>query len=161
LASAPAVIAVAHATSVEAARNIVSHGFDLSFAGQTARKTGQHRFVGDPSGVYFIRADNLSGSPPHPFNHRQRGAWVFATVRFKNPLVLDSMFSGSDRAGWRTYKEVLAEEHGVSGRALTEKLVALGYDGIVTPVEVVTFDLDTVMVDRPKTLQGLGLGDEA
>lgn len=137
----PVDIPVYHRTTVASAQGILKDGFSLKYAGRTKKKTGWQG--PEAKGIYFsiLKGDDLKSRPAHMWQHDQRGTYVVATAHLKNPL----------RATSITIQNQLKDEHGVDGLALTKKLQKLGYDGIVTPVEVVVFDPKNITVDRDQT----------
>lgn len=141
------VLNLLHGTDPDHAKSIRENGFNLSNFGNTAKMTGSSMGRYDPAGIYFIRDhEKIISNPPHPYDHDKQGEWIRARVYLKNPLVFDSIFPNINGKEIE-YKKYLSEKHdGSIGQDLTSKLQADGYDGIITPIEVVVFDPSNVEV---------------
>jgi hypothetical protein len=77
----------------------------------------------EPAGFYVVHNEDPGSLA--------RG-WEQGTLTFQNPLVLDFNPDGDAIYGENDWKRRLARATGLTGKKLSQKLVALGYDGIVT-----------------------------
>lgn len=74
----------------------------------------------EPAGRYMLHATNSHLNP----------GWIRGSVSFQNPIVLSYGNTTGDAFGWKS--RLSKEFGGKVGKALTAKLRALGYDGVVT-----------------------------
>ncbi|MBA3351555.1 MAG: NUDIX domain-containing protein, partial [Blastocatellia bacterium] len=112
---------------------------------------GQRFKTGHPVTVNFVRNTQSSPKAPPGDPYQQRiephgrymthrpdvvsplpKGWEGGSVQFKNPLVIPFNPSNEGRYDSTSWKARLANTHGVTGRALSQRLASLGHDGIVT-----------------------------
>lgn len=85
-----------------------------------------HRFLQDiePHGRYMLHNEDPGKLPK---------GWESGWASFVNPLVIQfNMVEGSSAYDEFNWKAVLANHFGVVGKRLTNKLIKMGFDGIVT-----------------------------
>jgi len=109
--------------------------------------TGGDRFqqLLEPAGIYLL----------HVGPHRASPGWEYGTVSLRSPLVLPFNRTGEQLYDENSWKAALAAHYGAKGARLTEKLIADGYDAIVTTgarngtQEIVVLDPDAVSAQVP------------
>lgn len=142
-----------HRTDYNSALQILRKGFDLSKFGSATRKTGQQYnlaargiFVSEDWGV---RVEDL---PPHPWDHQDKGVYIFGTSNLQRPLKLNKEMEGSFYQNW------LSDKYGGKSKsALTTAIQKEGYDGIYVQDagEITIFDPDNFAIDHSKSDQSM------
>lgn len=79
----------------------------------------------EPAGRYMLHDPEPKRKPPQ--------GWVQGEITFHSPLVIRFVPVGEDiHYGAGSWKDRLYQVFGMKGRALSRKLVQMGFDGIVT-----------------------------
>lgn len=147
------IISVVHKTDYRNALGILEHGFDLNKFGHSTQKTGQS-FNNHPRAIYFSKDEGYKPENllSHPYDHKDRGIFIFCNVRLDHPLVLDS----SNIEG-KFYQDFLASKYKATGGRLSNLMKRDGYDGIVCldTGEVVVFDASSININKEKSLSSL------
>ncbi len=142
-----------HRTDAASALEILRAGFDLNKFGSATKKTGQaDNFRYHAKGI-FLSEDhgaNPKQLPPHPWDHRDRGVYIFGTANLDKPMELTTEMEGI------FYQKWLSDKYGGKTKAsLTAALLKEGYDGIyVTDSgEITVFDPDSFPIDKARSIE--------
>ena len=84
----------------------------------------------EPAGMYVVGPVSLK-TQQH-FAENLPGKYLMGTIRFQNPLVIPFNSQGVMSYDEHSWKAMLSEHYGATGRELANKVRADGYDGIVT-----------------------------
>lgn len=143
-----------HRTSVDAALQILKNGFDLKKFGFVTKKVGTPGYDSHARGIFLsedwgAKPEEL---PPHPWDHRDRGVYIFGTVHLKHPLKVPLHVDGVFYQPW-----LAAQYEGKTGAKLTAALQRDGYDGIyVTDVgEITVFDPKDFVIDAKRSMDSI------
>lgn len=142
-----------HRTDAASAVDILRSGFDLNKFGSATKKTGMARdFNYHPKGIFLSQDEgaNPAQLPPHPWDSKDRGVYIFGTANLNKPLELTSQMDGI------FYQKWLSDKYGGKAKAqLTAALLKDGYDGIyVTDLgEIIVFDPDSFPIDKARSIQ--------
>lgn len=120
-----------HNTTKESSIAILNEGFSFKHYRRSSKRTGwddSHK----PKGFFFLR-DEGQEKMPHPFKHGEFGVLIRCSVDFKNPVFVESA-------------DELNAMYGKGGESLTKALKAAGFDGVITPLEIIVFDAESITV---------------
>jgi hypothetical protein len=144
-----------HRTDYNSGVNILRSGFDLTKFGSATKKTGQaNNFRHHARGI-FLSEDwgaNPEELPPHPWDHRDRGVYIFGDAQLQKPfechLHMDGIF----------YQEWLSKKYGDKVKAqLTAAMQKDGYDGIYVAEagEITVFNPNAFIINKNKSVQSI------
>lgn len=144
-----------HRTDAASAAAIIQNGFDIRKFGTATRKAGQSgNFRYHPRGIFL--STGVDASPddpvPHPWNHRDRGVYIFCNVTLQKPYPVQTQMEG------KFYQQWLSESYGGAvGARLTSAMQREGYDGIYCEEsgELVVFRPDQIQIDKSMSLASL------
>ena len=142
-----------HRTDFNAGMEIMRTGFNLNKFGSATKKTGQGDYFKYHARGIFLSEDwgaNPKELPPHPWDHRDRGVYIFGAVNLQKPLTLNTQMEGV------FYQKWLSDKYGGKTKAtLTTALQQEGYDGIFVQDagEVTVFRPDSFIIDKNKTAE--------
>jgi hypothetical protein len=144
-----------HRTDYASAVAIIENGFDLTKFGSATKKTGQaENFRHHARGIFLSKDEGVNPAqlPPHPWDHRDRGVYIFGNVTLQKPfechLHMDGMF----------YQEWLSKKFGGKVKAqLTAAMQKQGYDGIYVPEseEITLFNPNGFSIDRTRSMESM------
>ena len=144
-----------HRTDYNSAVNILQNGFDLTKFGTATKKTGQAANFRHHARGIFLSEDwgaNPKELPPHPWDHRDRGVYIFGEAQLQKPFECQTQMDGM------FYQEWLSKKYGGKVKAqLTAAMQKEGYDGIYVSDsgEVTVFNPNAFIIDRNKSMESM------
>lgn len=133
----------------------MSSGFDLNkFGSATKKAAGGSSFKLTAKGI-FLSEDwgaNPKDLPPHPWDHRDRGVYIFGSVNLQHPLEVNTHQDGE------FYQKWLSDKYGGKTKGpLSTAIIQDGYDGILVKDagEVTIFDPDMFSIDTKKSQESI------
>lgn len=144
-----------HRTDYNAGLQILRNGFDLSKFGSATKKSGQAgQYNLHPRGIFLSEDWGAKPAelPPHPWDHRDRGIYIFGTANIQKPLTLQTQQEGM------FYQKWLSDKYGGKTKApLTTAIQRDGYDGVYVQDagEIIVFDPDAFVIDQNKSMESV------